>query len=41
MQTVGRPGFLRARTEKNDGEVSGVWIGGNCVMMSKGILRIN
>ena len=37
---MGRPGFLQVRTEKKDGEVNGVWIGGNCVMMSKGIIYI-
>jgi len=37
---MGRPSFLQARTEKKDGKVSDVWIGGNCVMMSKGELNI-
>ena len=37
---MGRPSFLQARTEKRDGKVSGVWIGGNCVMMSQGVLNI-
>jgi len=37
---MGRPSFLQARTEKKDGKVSGVWIGGSCVMMSKGELNI-
>jgi len=35
---MGRPSFPKARTEKKDGEVSGVWVGGNCVLMSKGII---
>ena len=38
---MGRPSFLQARTEKQDGEVCGVWIGGSCVMISKGVIYIN
>jgi trans-2,3-dihydro-3-hydroxyanthranilate isomerase len=37
---MGRPSFLQARTEKKGGEVTGVWIGGDCVMMSNGIMNI-
>ena len=32
---------IQARTEKKDGEVSGVWIGGSCVKMSKGMIYID
>ena len=38
---MGRPSFLQARTEKQDGEVCGVWISGSCVMISKGVIYIN
>ncbi len=37
---IGRPGFLQARTEKKDGEVSGVWIGGIRVSINKGVILI-
>ena len=35
---MGRPSVLTARSEKKDGEVTGIWIGGNCVMVSEGVL---
>jgi predicted PhzF superfamily epimerase YddE/YHI9 len=38
---IGRPSFLKARTEKKDGEVIGVWIGGSCVMESHGVISID
>ena len=38
---MGRPSLLKARTEKKDGEVTGTWIGGSCVMISNGIIYID
>ena len=38
---MGQPGSLMVCTEKKNGEVTGVWIGGNCVMMSKGMMYID
>ena len=35
---MGRPSVLSARTEKQSGKVTGIWIGGHCVMVSKGTL---
>jgi trans-2,3-dihydro-3-hydroxyanthranilate isomerase len=35
---MGRPSVLTARSEKKDGEVTGIWIGGDCVMVSEGVL---
>lgn len=37
---MNRPSVLHARSEKRDGEVSGVWIGGNCVMISEGQIEV-
>jgi len=37
---MGRPSYLKARTEKKNGEVNRVWVGGNCVLMSNGTLYI-
>jgi trans-2,3-dihydro-3-hydroxyanthranilate isomerase len=37
---MGRPGVLEARTEKRNGAVVGVWIGGESVMVSEGLIEI-
>jgi predicted PhzF superfamily epimerase YddE/YHI9 len=37
---MGRPSVLEARTEKRDGEVTGVWIGGESVMVSEGFIEV-
>lgn len=37
---MGRPSLLEARTEKRGGEVSGVWIGGNSVIVSEGWIEV-
>ena len=37
---MGRPSVLDARTEKKDGAVKGVWIGGECVMISEGQIEV-
>ncbi len=37
---MGRPSVLEARTEKRDGEVAGVWIGGESVMVSEGSIEV-
>ncbi|MFT7587795.1 MAG: trans-2,3-dihydro-3-hydroxyanthranilate isomerase [Cellvibrionaceae bacterium] len=36
---MGRPSVLDARTEKRDGEVTGVWIAGHAVMVTDGYLE--
>jgi trans-2,3-dihydro-3-hydroxyanthranilate isomerase len=36
---MGRPSVLEARTEKRDGEVVNVWIGGESVMVSEGLIE--
>ena len=33
---MGRPSFLDARAEKRGGEVTGIWIGGESKMITKG-----
>ncbi len=38
---MGRPSFLKARTEKKDDEVIATWIGGSCVLISKGVIYID
>lgn len=38
---MGRPSVLEARTEKRDGGVVGVWIGGNSVLVSEGIIEVD
>ena len=38
---MGRPSLLKARAEKKDGVVTSTWIGGGCVMSSKGVLFID
>ena len=35
-----RPSVLDARTEKRSGAVTGVWIAGNCVMVSEGTIEV-
>jgi predicted PhzF superfamily epimerase YddE/YHI9 len=37
---MGRPSLLEARTEKRGGEVTGVWIGGESVLVSEGHIRV-
>ena len=37
---VGRPSVLNGRTEKRNGKITGVWIGGNSVLISKGIIEM-
>ena len=37
---MGRPSVLEARTEKRDGAVVNVWIGGECVMVSEGLIEV-
>jgi len=37
---MGRPSVLEARTEKRDGEVVSVWIGGESVMVSEGLIEV-
>jgi trans-2,3-dihydro-3-hydroxyanthranilate isomerase len=36
-----RPSFLEARTEKQNGNVTGVWIAGSSVMISEGTLEVD
>lgn len=35
-----RPSVLNARAQKQGGVVTGVWVGGNCVMVSKGQIEV-
>lgn len=37
---MGRPSVLEARTEKRDGAVVSVWIGGDCVLVSEGSIEV-
>jgi trans-2,3-dihydro-3-hydroxyanthranilate isomerase len=37
---MGRPSVLEARTEKRDGAVEGVWIAGECVLVSEGSIEV-
>ena len=37
---MGRPSILNGRTEKRQGHVTGVWISGNSVLVSEGMLKI-
>ena len=37
---MGRPSILTARSKKRNGIVESTWIGGNCVMVSEGVLYI-
>ena len=38
---MGRPSFLDARTQKKDGQVTGVWIAGECVMVTSGTIEVD
>jgi trans-2,3-dihydro-3-hydroxyanthranilate isomerase len=37
---MGRPSLLDARAEKKGGRITGMWIGGGCVMMMRGTLEV-
>jgi len=37
---MGRPSVLEARTEKRNGAVENVWIGGECVLVSEGSIEV-
>jgi predicted PhzF superfamily epimerase YddE/YHI9 len=37
---MGRPSVLEARAEKQDGTVTGVWIGGETVAVAKGTIEV-
>ena len=37
---VGRPSVLNGRTEKRNGKITGVWIGGNSVLIGEGIIEM-
>jgi len=37
---MGRPSVLEARTEKRDGTVVNVWIGGESVMVAEGWIEV-
>ena len=38
---MGRPSYLKAHTQKKDGEVTATFIGGNSVMVSEGIIFVS
>jgi trans-2,3-dihydro-3-hydroxyanthranilate isomerase len=38
---MGRPSILKARAQKNDGEVTCTYIGGSCVMVSEGNIYVD
>lgn len=38
---MGRPSLLKARAEKKGGMVTSTWIGGSCVMISKGVIFVD
>lgn len=38
---MNRPSFLDARTQKSNDEVTGVWIAGECVMVTQGTIEID
>jgi trans-2,3-dihydro-3-hydroxyanthranilate isomerase len=38
---MGRPSYLKARTQKKGGEVTAAYIGGNSVMVSEGIIFVD
>ena len=38
---MGRPSLLKARSEKKDSVVTSTWIGGSCVLISKGVLFVD
>jgi predicted PhzF superfamily epimerase YddE/YHI9 len=37
---MGRPSLLEARARRVDGEVAGVWIGGESVLVSEGTIEV-
>jgi trans-2,3-dihydro-3-hydroxyanthranilate isomerase len=37
---MGRPSVLDARVERTGGEVTGVWIGGSCVLVNEGAIEV-
>jgi trans-2,3-dihydro-3-hydroxyanthranilate isomerase len=37
---IGRPSLLEARARRSDGEVAGVWIGGESVLVSEGTIEV-
>ena len=37
---MGRPSVLEARTERRDNVVTNVWIGGECVLFSRGVIEV-
>jgi trans-2,3-dihydro-3-hydroxyanthranilate isomerase len=37
---MGRPSVLEGRTEKRDGNIGGIWIGGASVLVSEGTIRV-
>jgi len=37
---MGRPSFLEARTKKENGTVTGVWVGGSCVSVTEGTIQL-
>ncbi|MEM6430694.1 MAG: PhzF family phenazine biosynthesis protein [Deinococcota bacterium] len=39
--TLKRPSYIDTRTEKEDGKVAGVWIGGNSVMVAEGTIEVD
>ena len=38
---MGRPSLLKARAEKKDNMVTSTWIGGSCIMISKGVIYVD
>ena len=38
---MGRPSILAARTQKKDGAVTATLIGGDCVMVTEGIITVD
>ena len=38
---MGRPSVLEARTEKREGAVEGIWIGGASVLVSEGVMEVD
>jgi trans-2,3-dihydro-3-hydroxyanthranilate isomerase len=37
---MGRPSLLEAKAEKRNGQVTGMWIGGTCVAVMRGVLEL-
>lgn len=38
---MGRPSLLVARAEKQNSEVTGVWIGGGCIAVTSGTIKVD